>query len=121
MRNRPRYSLIKNASYAIEGLIESFKNETSFKIEVVLFFVFTVAIWLFDISLLSKVIMQTSMLIPLIVELINGAVERAVDLITTKKHPLAKFAKDAGAAAVLLSLFLTAGIWVAVFVYEFGK
>ncbi|WP_281951912.1 diacylglycerol kinase [Nitrosophilus kaiyonis] len=119
MINKPKYSLFKNAKYAIDGLIEAFKNEVSFKIEIVFFTILTIVIWFLPISLLSKTILQTSIFIPLIVELINSAIERVVDLVTKDFHPLAKYAKDAGAAAVLLSLFLTLGIWIAVFIYEF--
>ena len=105
--------------YAIDGLTEAFKNETSFKIEVFFFVFFTTDIWFLPISFLSKTILQTSMLIPLICELFNSAIESGVDLVTKEHHPLAKYAKDAGAAAVLLSLFLTFDIWIAVFIYEF--
>lgn len=120
MRNKPKYSLFKNAKYALDGLIETFKNETSFKVEIFLFVIFTILIWFLPISLLSKAIMQTSMLFPIIVELINSAVESAVDLVTKDFHPLAKYAKDAGASAVMVSLVLTVGIWICVLIYEFS-
>jgi len=119
MRNKPKYSLFKNARYALDGLIEAFINETSFKIEIFLFAIFSIIIWLLPISLLSKTILQTSLFIPLIIELLNSAVERVVDLVTKDFHPLAKYAKDVAAAAVMLSLFLTLGIWISVFLYEF--
>ncbi|SMC08892.1 diacylglycerol kinase [Nitratiruptor tergarcus] len=118
MRNQPKYSLFKNATYALCGLKECFMSETSFKIEIVLFVILSITLWLIPISLLSKIILQTSLFIPLIVELLNSAIERVVDLACSKTHPLAKSAKDTAAAAVLLSLFLTLGIWAAVFVYE---
>ncbi|MRI58994.1 MAG: diacylglycerol kinase [Epsilonproteobacteria bacterium] len=119
MRNQPKYSLFKNAKYALDGLGECLRNETSFKIEVALFLLLSVLIWLLPISLLSKAILQTSLFIPLIAELFNSAIERVVDLASPDYHRLAKGAKDAGAAAVLLSLFLTLGIWVAVGIFEF--
>ena len=119
MTNKPRYSLFKNARYALEGLAAALKNETSFRIEAALFVILSITIWLLPISLLSKVILQTSLFIPLIAELLNSAVEALTDLVTTERHPLAKYAKDAGAAAVLLSLFLTLGIWAGVVIFEF--
>lgn len=119
MTNKPGYHLFKNAHYALEGLWQALKNETSFKIEVVLFIIFSTLFWLLPISLLSKVMLQCSLFIPLIVELLNSAVEAVVDLCTKERHPLAKYAKDAAAAAVLLSLFLTLSIWIAVGIYEF--
>ena len=119
MRNQPKYSLFKNARYALDGLLECWQSETSFKIEVILFIIFSIGLWFLPLDLISKIILQTSLFIPLIVELINSAIERVVDLASPKIHPLAKGAKDAGAAAVLLSLLLTLGIWVAVFCYQF--
>ncbi|BCD59469.1 MULTISPECIES: diacylglycerol kinase [unclassified Nitratiruptor] len=118
MRNQPKYHLFKNARYALDGLIECWRSETSFKIEVILFILFSILFWLLPIALLSKVILQTSLFVPLIAELLNSAIERIVDLASPNYHPLAKAAKDAGAAAVLLSLFLTVGIWVAVAIFE---
>ena len=117
--NKPGYHLFKNARYALEGLLAAFKNETSFKIEIVLFIAFSLLFWLLPFSLLAKVILQTSLFIPLIVELLNSAVEGVVDLVTDEHHKLAKYAKDTGAAAVLLSLFFTVGIWIGVFIWQF--
>ncbi len=119
MTNKPEYHLFKNARYAMEGLAQAIKNETSFKIEVLLFMLFTLLFWLLPISLLSKIILQVSLFIPLIAELLNSGIEAVVDLCTKDQHPLAKYAKDAGAAAVLLSLLLTLGIWIAVGIKEF--
>ena len=119
MRNQPKYSLFKNAKYALCGIKECLATEMSFKIEVVLFAVLSPLFWFLPISLLSKVILQTSLFIPLIVELLNSAIERVVDLASPEYHHLAKGAKDTAAAAVLLSLFLTLGIWVAVGIFEF--
>ncbi|HIE34959.1 MAG TPA: diacylglycerol kinase [Campylobacterales bacterium] len=118
--NKPKYSLLKNAKYAIDGLIEAFRNELSFKIELFFFALFSILIWFLSISTLSKIVLQTSMLIPLLIELLNSAIERVVDLATKDFHPLAKYAKDVSSAAVLISLFLTLGIWIGVFFYEFG-
>lgn len=120
MRNQPKYSLFKNAKYALEGLVDCFRGETSFKIEVFLFVVLSILFWLLPISALSKVILQASLIIPLMVELLNSAIERVVDLASPKYHKLAKEAKDMGASAVLLSLFLTAFIWIGVILYEYA-
>ena len=121
MRNQPRYHLFKNARYALEGLRDALKSETSFRIEVVLFVLFSVIFWVSPLHLASKMILQASLFIPLLVELLNSAIERVVDLAIKDIHPLAKEAKDMGAAAVLLSLFLTLFIWIGVFCFEFIK
>ncbi|MBS0400198.1 MAG: diacylglycerol kinase, partial [Proteobacteria bacterium] len=54
------------------------------------------------------------MLLVLIVELLNSAIEAAVDRSGTERHPLAGMAKDMGSAAVLLSLLLLAATWLLV-------
>ncbi len=119
MRNQPKYHLFKNARYALEGLMSALLGEMSFRIEVILFFLFSLLFWILPLHTSSKAILQASLFIPLIVELLNSAIERVVDLATKEKHQLAKEAKDMGAAAVLLSLFLTLFIWIGVFAYEF--
>ena len=119
MRNQPKYHLFKNARYALEGLMSAFLGEMSFRIEVMLFILFSLLFWILPLHISSKAILQASLFIPLIVELLNSAIERVVDLATKEKHQLAKEAKDMGAAAVLLSLFLTLFIWIGVFAYEF--
>lgn len=120
MRNQPKYHLFKNARYALEGLMSAFLGEMSFRIEVMLFILFSLLFWILPLHISSKAILQASLFIPLIVELLNSAIERVVDLATKEKHQLAKEAKDMGAAAVLLSLFLTLFIWIGVFIYEYN-
>ena len=62
--------------------------------------------------------METAMLIAVVVlvmvtELLNTAVEAAIDRIGTEWHTISKRAKDLGSAAVLLSLLLCGGVWLA--------
>ncbi|WP_456452871.1 diacylglycerol kinase [Hydrogenimonas sp.] len=112
MRNQPKYSLFKNARYAVEGFFEVFAHETSFKIEVIL----SVAVWaglLFvEMPLVAKAALGLSMLLVLIAELANSAIERVVDLVTKEKHTLAKHAKDAGATMVLFAVIFAAVVWL---------
>lgn len=117
MRNQPKYSIFKNAKYAIDGVVSTFKTETSFKLELFFGFFIFIAIFLLPIDFYGKVILAvTAILIP-IVELLNSAIENVVDLVTQQKHPLAKNAKDMGAAAVLFAVLLHLGCWI-VILYE---
>ncbi|WP_457596366.1 diacylglycerol kinase [Hydrogenimonas sp.] len=113
MRNQPRYHLFKNARYALEGFFEVLSQETSFRIEVAV----SVTVWavlpFLAMPFWAKALLGLSLFIVLIAELANSAIERVVDLVTAKRHPLAKAAKDAGATMVLFSLLLTFGIWAA--------
>jgi diacylglycerol kinase (ATP) len=109
--NKPKYRLFRNASFAIQGLIEVFRNESSFKIEVYLFLLFQVCIFILPVVLLAKAILSTSLFLPLFAELANSAIERNVDLVTMKYDSKAKAAKDAGSALVFLSFCITGLIW----------
>jgi diacylglycerol kinase (ATP) len=117
MRNQPRYSIFKNAKYAIDGVVAAFKMETSFKLELFFgIFLIVAIVWLPFTFYGKMVLMVTLVLIP-IVELLNSAIENVVDLATKEIHPLAKNAKDMGAAAVLFSLLLHLGCWITI-IYE---
>lgn len=112
MLNKPQYTLLKNTRYALNGLIEVIKNESSFKLQLLLFFGMGTIAWLLPIDYVYSAILSISLFIPLLAELTNSAVERVVDLVTLEYHELAKRAKDAGAALVFISLLMTGTIWV---------
>lgn len=116
MRNQPKYSFFKNPKYALEGLKEVFLNETSFRIEIFLFLVFSILIQLLALDFISMSILQISLFLTLLVEVINSSIERVVDLVTNDYHIMAKKAKDAGAAAVFISIIITILIWISVLV-----
>jgi len=63
---------------------------------------------------LGKALMIAAVLLVLIVELLNSAVEAAVDRISLENHKLAKRAKDIGSAAVFLSLLNVPAVWLLV-------
>lgn len=69
-----------------------------------------VGVWLSETAI-ERVLLLGSLLIVLIVELLNSAVEATVDRIGPERHPLAGQAKDLGSAAVLVSLFLALLVW----------
>jgi diacylglycerol kinase (ATP) len=69
------------------------------------------AIWLGDTGV-ERALLLGCLLLVLIVELINSAIEAAVDRISFEHHRLAKRAKDIGAAAVMLSLVNAGAVWL---------
>lgn len=117
--NKPKHSLFRNGIYALEGLVDITKHETSFKWQLLLFFVMSIVVWNLPISFGYASILFLSLFVPVMAEVANSSIERVVDLVTTDYHILAKRAKDAGAALVLLSLILTAGTWVSVLLVAF--
>lgn len=97
--------------YSLDGLKAAFKHEDAFRQECLL------AIVLIPIALFlsapgpSKAMLIASVLLVLIVELMNSAVEAVVDRVSLERHRLAKRAKDIGSAAVLITLINLATVW----------
>jgi diacylglycerol kinase (ATP) len=77
------------------------------------------AFWL-GRSWVEVALLAGSVLLLMIVELLNTAVETAIDRIGLERHPLSKRSKDMGSAAVLLALLLAGGIWIAALVQRFA-
>ena len=97
--------------YSLDGFRAAYKHEDAFRQEVLLAAVLIpLALWL-PVGPLAKALMIASVLLVIIVELLNSAVEATVDRISLDNHALAKRAKDIGSAAVLVSLANTAVIW----------
>ena len=120
MHNKPKHNLFKNTVYALEGLVDITKHEASFKWQILLFVVGTVVAWFLPIETGYKFVLSISLIIPVLAEVINSAIERVVDLVTQDYHILAKQAKDAGAAIVFISLLTLAAIWLATLSIAFG-
>lgn len=114
MRNQPKYSFLKNTSYALKGLKDLIKTETSFKIELIIALFLIPVIVLIDTSLISKSLMFISLMGMLIAEATNSAIERVVDLVTLEHHEMAGRAKDVGSTIVFLSIIVFVVTWAIV-------
>jgi diacylglycerol kinase (ATP) len=111
LRNQPKYNFFKNTSYALKGLIDLIKTETSFKIELVITIILLPVIFFIDTTLTNKVLMFISLIGMLMAETINSAIERVVDLVTLEHHDMAGRAKDVGSAIVFISIFIFVVTW----------
>ncbi|OGS91583.1 MAG: diacylglycerol kinase [Gallionellales bacterium GWA2_59_43] len=97
--------------YSLDGFRAAYKHEDAFRQEVLLAAVLIpLALWL-PVGALARALMIASVLLVIIVELLNSAVEATVDRISLDNHDLAKRAKDIGSAAVLVSLINTVVVW----------
>jgi len=106
--------LVNATRYSIQGLRAAARHEDAFRQELMLAAVLVpAAIWLGH-SGVEKALLAGSVLLVLIVELLNSAVEAAVDRISLEDHNLAKRAKDMGSAAVMLSIATAALTWMLV-------
>ncbi|WP_412477972.1 diacylglycerol kinase [Azonexus sp. IMCC34839] len=106
--------LINALGYSRDGLSAAWKNEAAFREEVLLATIaIPLAIYLGKTGV-DRALMVGSILLILIVEILNSAVEAVVDKASPEKSELAKRAKDMGSAAVLLSLLNAAAVWFCV-------
>ncbi len=106
--------LLNAFNYSCAGLQEAYRNEDAFRQEVVLAIALVPLAFLLQAHMLGRALMIACVLLLLIVELINSAVEATVDRISLDDHKLAKRAKDIGSAAVLLSLVNLCAVWTLV-------
>ena len=111
MRNQPKYNFSKDSSYALNGLKDLIQNETSFKIELIIALILLPLIFIFDVTLVEKILLFISLMGMLIAEATNSAIERVVDLVTLEHHDMAGRAKDVGSTVVFLSITLFSVTW----------
>jgi len=98
--------------YSLAGLAAAAKHEDAFRQELILVVLLTpLALWLGNTGV-ERALMIGSLILVLIVELLNSAIEATVDRISFENHRLAKRAKDIGSAAVMLSLANAALVWL---------
>ncbi|MCL8301454.1 diacylglycerol kinase [Pseudomonas mosselii] len=103
--------IVNAASYSLDGLRTAFKGEAAFRQLVLLNVVLVpLAFWL-PVSRSERAILIAVCLLGLIVELLNSAVEAAIDRISLDRHPLSKNAKDMGSAAQLVAMSMVAVVW----------
>lgn len=96
---------------ALQGLRAAWQHEDAFRQEVLIAAIAIPIALLLPASPLGKVMMVGSILLVLIVELLNSALETAVDHTSLERHPLAKRAKDIASAAVFLSIVNALAVW----------
>ena len=111
---RPKYNFFLNTKYALSGLCEIYKNETSFKIELFFVVILLPVCLLLSIDLALRLWLISSLLFILFAECVNSALERLTDLACKQIHPLAKAAKDASSAAVFIAITNAAIAWLIV-------
>ncbi|CAN6132355.1 DgkA Diacylglycerol kinase [Methylophilaceae bacterium] len=103
--------LINAFGYSVDGFKAAFQNEDAFRQELFL------AVWLVPLGLylgktgVEKALLIGVVLLVLIVELFNSAIEAAVDHTSIDVHPLAKRAKDIASASVIVALAIVIGVW----------
>lgn len=107
---------IKSFQYAIEGIIVAIKKERNLKIHISIMTLVIICGIIFKISTTEWIICIILFGLVISLELVNTAIENAVDLVTLEKKPKAKIAKDVAAGAVLVSAIASAIIGLMIFI-----
>lgn len=103
--------ILHAAGYSWDGLLAAYRGESAFRQEIWLTLLGApLAFWLGKDWVQVALLLGTLILV-LIVELLNSAIEAAIDRVSFELHELSKRAKDIASAAVLLALLLAAGVW----------
>jgi diacylglycerol kinase (ATP) len=108
--------LINATGYSISGLTAAARHEEAFRQELIGAAVMVpLGLWL-GASGAERALLVGSVLLVLVVELLNSAIEAAVDRVSLDDHALARRAKDIGSAAVMLAIVNVGAIWLLVLV-----
>lgn len=128
--NEPQFSEFKSKSgvkrifaaffYSVEGFRTAWRSEHAFRQELLLVIPGVIVALLLPVSPLKKLALIAVLVMVLVVELINSAIEAVVDRVSFERHPLSKNAKDLGSAAVFLTFSLAAATWLVILVPLFA-
>ncbi|MBC3919616.1 diacylglycerol kinase [Undibacterium sp. CY18W] len=105
--------------YSIDGFRSAWKNEHAFRQELVLVVIGVVIALILPVSAFEKLMMIAVLVLILVVELINSAIEAVVDRVSLERHTLSKNAKDFGSAAVLLTFLIAVATWAVILMDRF--
>ncbi len=104
--------LINATGYSMKGLKAAYQNEAAFREEVLLACVLVPAALLLRLPAVETVLLIGSVLLLMLVEILNSAVEAVVDRIGPEIHPLSGRAKDLGSAAVFIAMGILGMTWI---------
>jgi len=111
--------LVNALRYSMQGLAAAVKYEAAFRQELALAILLIPAAFFLGRSTDEVFILIVSVVMVLVVELLNSAIEALADALSVETHPLLGRAKDLGSAAVMLSLLFTVAVWTAVAISRF--
>lgn len=112
--------LMHSFGYSWQGLRAAWRNEAAFRQEVILAVILFPATFWLACSLATWLMLVSSALLVMLVELLNSGIEAAVDRIGAERHPLAGRAKDLASAAVLLASLIAGVTWLSMLLARLG-
>lgn len=112
--------IIKATGYSFKGLKQAWQHEAAFRQEMLLLVAATlIACWL-PVSLVERLLLIGVVVLVVLFELANSAIEAVVDRVGTEYHELSGRAKDIGSAAVFVALAFAAVVWVSILWHNFA-
>lgn len=106
--------ILNSARYSMAGFKSAFKNEAAFRKLIFLNIILQPIAWTFEVSKTERAILILTPLLSLAVELLNTAIENAIDRVSLEFHPLSKNAKDMGSAAQFVALVMIVVSWLVI-------
>lgn len=105
------WHFIRSMRHSLAGFAEAFRHEQSFREDLIFVVLLTPFAIILPVNAVSTAIMLASLLLIVITELLNSAIESTIDDISLEKRPLAKRAKDMASAAVFLAFLNCLAVW----------
>ncbi|RDU69467.1 diacylglycerol kinase [Helicobacter cholecystus] len=119
-KGKKGFKRLKNAfSYSLNGIVSAYRDEEAFRQIVFLSLVLIPVSFLLARSWVELILLLLPCFLALCVELINSAIENAIDFTSLEIHPLAKKAKDMGSATQLFALIFWAIVWISYLIDRF--
>ena len=110
-KRRDFRNFFQSVGYALEGFSAALKHEPSFREDLIFVIILTPFAIILPVNAVSTAVMIASLLLIVIAELLNSAIEWTVDDISLAKRPFAKRAKDMGSAAVFIAYINCIVVW----------
>jgi diacylglycerol kinase (ATP) len=108
----PIQHLINATRYSFQGLRHAWASEAAFRYEIYVLAVALPTAWFLGKGAVERALMIGSVLLVVVVELVNSAIEATVDRVSKDRHELSGHAKDMASAAVFVSIVLAAIVWL---------
>lgn len=111
-KRRSFLNFFSTLRYSVDGFFAAVRHEPSFREDLLFAILLTPLAIILPVNAVSTALMIASLVLILIVELLNSAIEWAIDYLRPERHPIARRIKDMASAAVFLSYFNCVVIWV---------
>lgn len=111
-KRRSVLNFFASVRYAVEGFVAALRHEPSFREGLIFCLLLTPLAIILPVNAVSTALMIGSLVLILVVELLNSAIELVIDYVRPEQHPLAKRIKDMASAAVFLSYINSFVVWV---------